>query len=128
MREVIFIAAAGALGALGRWSVYNAAEKFLGLGFPHGTFIANILGCFALGFVMHTAITAEVIPDVWRLAITVGFLGAFTTFSTFSYETVKYIQDGVWFMAFSNIAANLIIGLAATFAGLTAAGLIFNKG
>ena len=96
-----------------------------GTGFAWGTLIANVLGCFLLGFLMHVCLVSDKISDTLRMAMTVGFLGALTTFSTFSYETVGYIEDGSWTLAIGNIAANLIIGLGATLGGLILARTLF---
>ena len=114
----VFIAIAGALGALCRWGLSLAAQTFLGSSFAWGTLVANILGCFLLGFLMHVGLVSDKISPLLRTAVTVGFLGALTTFSTFSYETVKYLEDGSWALAAGNIGANLIIGLCATIVGL----------
>jgi CrcB protein len=67
---------------------------------------------------MQVGLSTDIIPQSLRTAVTVGFLGAFTTFSTFSYETLNYIQEGIWGMAFLNIAANVIVCLVAVFAGI----------
>ncbi len=114
----VFIAFAGALGALCRWGISVAAQTLLKSSFAWGTLAANILGCFLLGFLMHVGLVSDKISPALRTGLTVGFLGALTTFSTFSYETVKYLEDGSWTLAFSNIGANLVIGLCATIGGL----------
>lgn len=119
------IAIAGALGALSRWGISRAGYALFGTGFAWGTLIANILGCFLLGFLMHLCLVSDKISDTLRMAVTVGFLGALTTFSTFSYETVNYIEDGSWTLAIGNIAANVLIGLAATIGGLILARTLF---
>ncbi len=124
MREVIFVALAGALGALSRWSLSTLAARLLGTSFPFGTLAVNLIGCLILGFVMHIALNTDIIPPSLRLAATVGFLGALTTFSTFSYETIRLMQDGSWHMALANIAFNLLLGLLAVFVGLALAKLI----
>jgi CrcB protein len=116
--QAIWIAVAGALGALCRWAVARLSNALLGDYFAWGTLIVNILGCFLLGFLMHFGLVSDKLSATTRTALTVGFLGALTTFSTFSYETVKFIEDGNWTAAGANIGANLVIGLAATLAGL----------
>jgi fluoride exporter len=121
----VWIAIAGALGALSRWGLSRAGYKLFGTGFAWGTLIANLLGCFLIGFVMHVCLSSDKISETFRLAITIGFLGALTTFSTFSYETVNYLEDGSWTLAVGNIAANLIIGIIATIAGLAVARTLF---
>jgi fluoride exporter len=125
MRLLIMIACAGAVGALSRYGISTAMSKtFASTGFPFGTLTVNIIGCFIIGLVMHIGLNSDIISEDWRTAITVGFLGALTTFSSFSYETIKLIEKTEYTMAFSNIAVNVIVGIAATFAGLFIAKLI----
>ncbi len=119
--QIVSIAIAGALGALSRWGISRAGYALFGTGFAWGTLLANILGCFLLGFLMPLCLASDKVSDTLRLAVTVGFLGALTTFSTFSYESVHYIEDGSWTLAMANIGTNLFIGLAATVAGLVLA-------
>jgi CrcB protein len=118
MLQLIWIAIAGALGALCRWGISRTGYALLGSGFAWGTLIANLLGCFLIGFLMHFALVSDRLSAEMRTAIAVGFLGALTTFSTFSYETVRYVEDGAWMLAAMNIGTNLVIGIGATIAGL----------
>ena len=118
MLQLVWIATAGALGAVCRWGISRAGYALLGTGFAWGTLIANVLGCFLLGFLMYTSLNTDKIPETLRTALAIGFLGALTTFSTFSYETIGYIEDSAWMLAALNIGANLAIGLGATVAGL----------
>ncbi|MBN1124265.1 MAG: fluoride efflux transporter CrcB [Sedimentisphaerales bacterium] len=119
MRDIFFVAIAGAAGALCRWGAGVLAGRVLGQDFPYGTLIVNVLGCFLLGFVMHLGLTTDLIPQSARIAITVGFLGALTTFSTFGYETIKLLEDSAWLTAAGNVVLNLVLGLAAAVGGLT---------
>lgn len=119
--QYVFIGAAGAIGALCRWGISRGGQALFGTGFAWGTLIANVIGCFLLGFLMHFGLVSGKLSAEMRTALTVGFLGALTTFSTFSYETIGYIENGSWVLAGYNIAANLIIGLGATIAGLVLA-------
>lgn len=125
MRNIIFVAIAGALGALSRYGLATAVQRMTGSTFPYGTLVVNVAGCFLLGFFMHIAITTDVIPPAWRIAVTVGFLGALTTFATFSYETVGFIADSAWTVALGNIAANLILGLVGTIVGIAISRTLF---
>ena len=118
MREVLYILLAGGLGALGRYYTTGLAQRLLGEGFPHGTLIVNVLGSFILGFIMQASISTDLVPPSLRIALTIGFLGAFTTFSTFSYETFGFIEDGSWLTAGVNILTNLVPGLIAVFSGV----------
>lgn len=125
MVQILLIAAAGAVGALCRWGISRAGYTLLGENFAWGTLIANIVGCFLLGFLMHFGMVSDKLSATARTALSVGFLGAMTTFSTFSYETICYVEEGNWTAAGLNIGANLIIGLAATLAGLALARTLF---
>ena len=125
MLQLIWIAVAGAMGAMCRWGVSRAGYALLGGGFAWGTLIANVIGCFLLGFLMHFGLISDKLSAEARTALAVGFLGALTTFSTFSYETIGYIEDGIWTLAIGNIGANLVIGLGATLAGLVLARTLF---
>jgi len=119
MNECFVIALAGAVGALSRWGLGKFVHGLMGNGFPYGTLAVNAAGCFLIGLIMSMGIFNEKIPVVWRTAMTVGFLGAFTTFSAFSYETIQLIHNDAWMAAAINITANVLLGLAATAAGVT---------
>ena len=125
MLQAVWIAISGALGALCRWGISRAGYALFGTGFAWGTLIANVLGCLFLGFLMYTSLNTDKIPEALRTALAIGFLGALTTFSTFSYETIAYIDDGAWMLAFLNIATNLAMGLGATVGGLILAKTLF---
>ncbi len=120
MREILALGFAGAAGAIGRYAVSGWAYRLLGDRFAYGTLIVNVLGSLLLAFIMQIALSSDMIPQQWRLPITVGFFGAFTTFSTFSYETVRYIEDGAWTLATTNVVANVFLCVAATLLGLAA--------
>ncbi len=119
MRELLVLALAGALGTVGRYSLSGWAYRVLGERFPFGTLAVNVAGCALIGLVMEIGLSTELLSRPARAAITVGFLGAFTTFSTFSYETLRYIEDGAWWPALANTLANVVLGLAAAWAGLS---------
>lgn len=125
MLQAVWIAIAGALGALCRWGISRTGYALFGADFAWGTLIANVLGCFFLGFLMYTGLNTDKIPEALRTALAIGFLGALTTFSTFSYETIGYIEDGAWMLAALNIGANLAVGLGGTVAGLFLARTLF---
>ena len=127
MREIFALGVAGAAGAVGRYAVSGWAYRIFGDRFAYGTLIVNVVGSFLLAIIMQIAIGSDLIPYHWRLPITVGFFGAFTTFSTFSYETVRYLEDGSWLLATTNILANVTLCLVATVLGL-AAGRVFLGG
>ena len=118
MREVIYIAVAGAVGALGRYYITELARRLLGEGFPYGTLIVNVVGSFLIGLIIKISMNTGAISPSLRLALTVGLLGAFTTFSAFSYETLGLVENGAWLTAGMNVLANVITGILAALLGL----------
>jgi fluoride exporter len=108
----------GALGTLARYGLQGLVQERTGSSFPAGTLVVNILGCFLLGGVAEYALTHLSIPPEWRVGITVGFLGAFTTFSTFTFEAVRLIQDGEWTRAGTYLMASVVGGILAILAGM----------
>jgi len=120
----VFIALGGALGALGRYILSNIIHSRTGPGFPAGTFIVNILGCFLLGLVFILSTEKLTISANMRTFLSIGFLGAFTTFSTFSLETLSLIKGGEIKTALFNVLGSLIIGLLAVWLGTIVAQII----
>jgi CrcB protein len=118
VREILFLATGGAAGTLCRYWATLAALRALGPRFAFGTLAVNVVGCFLLGFLMHWLGASAVPSRALRLALTTGFLGGFTTFSTFGYETVHYLETGKPGLALANILSNVVIGVAATYGGL----------
>lgn len=114
------IALAGALGTLARHGLSGWTYGILGERFPWGTLAVNVLGCLGIGLIMEIALGSDRIPREWRIALTVGFLGGFTTFSTFAYETVRALHDGDWRTAALNVASNVALCLGATWIGWAA--------
>lgn len=114
---VVSIAVAGALGALARWFLSEAMQAMLGEGGPYGAFAANVLGCAAFGFLLQYSATGVLGPQL-KLALLVGFLGSFTTFSTYVADVVTLVQNDqlaracVWVMAHN--AAGLAFFLVGT--------------
>ena len=124
MNLVLLIAGAGALGSLSRYALSGAVYAALGQNFAYGTLVVNVIGSFLLGLLMQVGLNTDLIPPHLRTAAAIGFIGAFTTFSTFTYETVQFIQDGAWGAAVLNIFASLVLGIAAVFAGIYTGRLI----
>ena len=121
MRELLFLAGAGAAGAVSRYALSGWTYRVFGERFPYGTLAVNVLGSFLIGLVMQAALSADLLSREARVAATVGFLGAFTTFSTLSYETMKAIEDGEWTKAGANVVLNVLLCLGATWLGLLTA-------
>ena len=115
-----WIMGAGALGSGARYLVGLWAIERWGSAFTYGTLIVNIIGCFALGFIAHLATASAWSPEL-RAAVVVGFLGGFTTYSSFNQETFTMLSSGAAGAAVMNIAITLVAGLAAAWLGLAAA-------
>ena len=114
------ITVAGALGALARYGLEGAVARLGGSGFPWGTFVVNVTGSLAVGL-LFTLLTERVSIDPWlRSTLLIGFLGAYTTFSTLSLETYRLIEDGALGLAFANSAGSLAAGLLAVYVGVVA--------
>jgi CrcB protein len=93
-----------------------AAQRF-GAGFPYGTFIINISGSFLLGFFMAFLQDRAFIHPNYRLFFATGFCGAYTTFSTFTYESLRLWQDGSFLLAITNLFGSLVVGMFGVFLG-----------
>lgn len=118
MRAFLLICAAGAVGTGARYLVSTAAQKALGGPFAWGTLAVNALGCLMAGVLMELILQSDLVPQDLRLPLSVGFLGAFTTFSTFGHETFRYLDAGDWKLALTYVGAQLVLGLVAVAAGV----------
>ena len=114
--EVLLVALGGAAGAVFRYGIVKAAQP-IGGAFPFGIFVVNLSGAFLLGLVFTYLLERTTVSDELRLALTVGVLGAYTTFSTFSLDTIHLVQNGNWGLALLNISASVGGALAAAYAG-----------
>ncbi|MET0026187.1 MAG: fluoride efflux transporter CrcB [Candidatus Thiodiazotropha sp.] len=118
MNQLLAIASGGALGALMRYWVSGGVYALLGRGFPYGTLAVNLLGSLVMGFLYALMLERVVASPEWRGALLVGFLGAFTTFSTFSIETLNLLEQAELFKAGLNIIASVTACLLACWIGL----------
>lgn len=105
----------GGLGSLARFGVGKLALKFYNGDLPLGTLFANLLACIVLGWVLFSYRDKLVTAEWMKYLILIGFCGGFSTFSTFSLETLKLIQDGLWLLATLNILISLLLGLGILF-------------
>lgn len=116
--NLLAIGVGGCVGAVSRFYVSHQVQMWFGHHFPHGTLVVNALGSLVLGFLFIWFRAQDPVPGLLQAAMTVGFLGAFTTFSTFSVETVLLMSQEQWSKAFVNIVFNVMICLALSFAGM----------
>jgi CrcB protein len=116
-----YIAVGSALGGVSRYLVGGLTQRLAGGTFPTGTLLINVTGSFLLGLILRYGVeTTTLTPEV-RALLTVGFCGGYTTFSTFSYETVALAEDGEWTRAALYVALSVGLSLIATFLGFAAA-------
>ncbi len=127
MKAILFVALGGMVGAVGRFIGTAAAEKIFGVGFAYGTLVVNVVGCLVIGFLAGWGLILSDNNLHVRLFVITGMLGSLTTFSTFGWETVQYLQDGRWQLAFVNISLNLLIGVAAVLGGFALGQSLFSK-
>lgn len=114
------IALGGAAGALARYQVAAIVQARVPAGFPWGTFIVNVSGCFIMGIVM-TLLTERLAHGNWRYLVPIGFIGAYTTFSTFEFETFRAVSERAFAIAAANVAASVVVGYLALWAGVVIA-------
>jgi CrcB protein len=118
VRTTVGIGIAGALGAIARYGLEGVVSRRSGSAFPWGTFIVTVSGAFALGLVF-TVLTERFMFAPWvRSTLTIGFLGAYTTFSTLSLETLRLFEGGSYLLAFVNSVGSLAAGLLAVYGGV----------
>lgn len=118
MRTAATIALFCAGGGLTRYYLSGWIYNLLGRSFPYGTLAVNVVGAYLIGVVMETGLRSTLLPDTLRIGLTVGFMGGLTTFSTFSYETFKLLEEGQLLFAFANVAASVLICLLFTWLGI----------
>ena len=118
MRTIIGIAAAGAVGALARYGLDGAVSRRSSGAFPWGTFVVNVTGSFVIG-VLFTVLTERWLAPPWiRSTLTIGLIGAYTTFSTLSLESYRLLEDRAYGVAAANLFGSLAAGLVAVYAGV----------
>ncbi len=119
------IAIGGALGAVARYQVAAVIQARVPVGFPYGTFVANVTGCLIMGLV--TALLADrlIAHPNWRFLIPIGFVGVYTTFSTFELETFRAMSEGAWPIALANVLGSVVAGYVALWLGFVAARVLF---
>ena len=116
MLKYVVVGIGGFLGAIARYALGTYIGSRYGVRFPLGTFIINVSGSFLIGLIL-TLLARTTASAYWRYLVPIGFIGAYTTFSTFEYETLRAMQDGQLITGFLNVALSLVIGFVAVWAG-----------
>jgi len=119
LREVIILGIAGGLGTVSRFLLSGLTQRIFGQQLPWGTLAVNVIGCFLLAFLLETGL-ASASREV-RIAVAVGFLGGFTTFSAFGLETMNLLRQGAFGLAAFNMIANVTLGFGAVWLGFLSA-------
>lgn len=121
MVQFVLVCLGGAVGTGARYLLSGWVLQAFGATFPYGTLAVNTIGSFLLAAIMYIGTEATMMSPALRLVLTTGMMGGFTTYSTFSYETMKYLHDGAWTVAVANILVTVIGCLAACLSGQAAA-------
>jgi CrcB protein len=116
--KIALIAGFGAAGALSRYGIDAWLGRVSDGDFPWSTLIVNVAGSFLLGVLIAVTTERLLLDHNWRVALGIGFLSSFTTFSTYTYDTVRLAEDSAWALAFANVFGMVVLGIAAALAGL----------
>lgn len=124
MQRYVLIALGGAAGAVARFQIAAAIQSRLPSVFPWGTFVVNVTGCFVMGLAMALLTDRIGVHENWRFLVPIGFIGAYTTFSTFELETFRAVVEGAWFAAGANVLGSVVAGYAALWLGIVLGRLV----
>ena len=116
--EIVLIALFGAAGCVSRYALSGVAYRVLAVDFPYGTLAVNVIGSLLLGFFVEGGARFTLLSPEVRTAVAIGFFGGFTTFSTFSYETIRMFEEGSYMLAGLNIILSLFVCLLAALGGI----------
>jgi CrcB protein len=117
LQKYLLIAAGGALGSIARYWVGSTIGGRMGTRFPYGTFVINMTACVIIGFALTYFGKRADLDPAWRLLVAVGFIGAYSTFSTYEWETLSTLRSGAFLLASLYAVGSLFLGLVATWAG-----------
>jgi CrcB protein len=121
VRDFVIVSIGAIVGANARWIISRYAARLIGPVFPYGTLIINIAGSLIVGFFIIWTSERVLVDPRWRLLIVVGFCGAFTTFSSYAFETMAYFEQGQWALMVANVLSNNLLCLGAALAGMVLA-------
>ena len=124
MSKLLLIGLAGFIGTLGRYWMAELIAKRYGGTFPAGTLMVNLVGCFLVGLLFYLLEERFLVNHIARAAVLIGFLGGFTTFSSFGLETFSLLQNGAFGLAILNVTASNLVGLLLVWAGYTLARML----
>jgi len=119
--KYLMVGLGGCLGSILRFWLGSYIGGRLGSRFPYGTFVINVTGSFLIGMILTILAEKTQWSPNWRYLIPIGFIGGYTTFSTFEYETFRLVQDGQMVTAMLNVVGSVVIGFAGVWAGMVAA-------
>ena len=117
MKQEVLVFVGGGIGATFRYWLQGAVYRFMGTEFPYGTLLVNVLGCFAIGLLMAVFEERFAVNPGLRLFLTIGILGGFTTYSSFSYETVSMLREGSYLAGTANVVYTTLNCLGAAWIG-----------
>jgi CrcB protein len=118
---LFYVAIGSALGGVSRYLLGGLVQRLLDTTFPAGTLVVNVTGSFLLGAILRYAVETPTLSPEVRALLTIGFCGGYTTFSTFSYETLAMLRDGEWARTIAYVAASLLLSVLGTFLGFALA-------
>ena len=126
MERMLLVALGGAIGTALRYLTALLAARWWGTEFPYGTLIVNLVGAFIIGLVGQIGTESVLVPESTRLFLTTGVMGGMTTYSAFSYETVRLMEANAWYHAWINVAVTTIACLSLCYLGIVAGRLILD--
>ena len=116
--RIVLLIVFGAVGTLARYGLDGWIQYRVGSAFPAGTLTVNLLGCLLLGTIAEFSLNHISVPADWRIGLTIGLMGGFTTFSTFGWDSLRMLQDGEWTKALLYIGASVVGGILAMMVGM----------
>lgn len=124
MQKYLLIALGGGLGSMARYWVGSTIGSRIGIRFPYGTLVVNLTACLVIGFTLTWLGERVELSPAWRFLVPVGFIGAYSTFSTFEWETLQTLRSGAVLLAALYAGGSLVLGLAATWCGAALADMV----